>query len=459
MSRINEVVKALTQSRRMYQRIMKRKRYTKFYTNEIYTPGQKAYTPGQKAPDAATADKTAPDNVLAGGDNLEYMEYLLKEKNMAGKIQLIYVDPPFFSNSKYQTSVRLQSDKLGLSPYIKTGAYDDTWEDSLQQYLAMLGVRFMLMKELLADTGCIWVHLDWHSSHYMKTLLDEIFGYDNFVNEVVWNYKSGGASKRSFARKHDTLLFYSKSNQYKFHPLKEKSYNRDMKPYRFKNVEEFQDELGWYTMVNMKDVWTIDMVGRTSRERTGYATQKPEKLLERIVQACSDEGDLCADFFSGSGTMGVVCERMNRPWIMCDEGEVSVSSQIRRFMNTKMEDNKRFGAFAVVRNEKDPDEALSRLVRCSEEMGCLRITDYVPDVLKLSDADEDIALEYLHDDSRSCIDFWSLDPDYDGKVHRASEIIRNTDFCTLPEGRLHVIGYDIFGNRFCWEEIDSYVGK
>ena len=183
MSRINEVVKALTQSRRMYQRIMKRKRYAKFYTNEIYTPGQKA----PAAADAAAADKTAPENVLAGGDNLEYMEYLLKEKNMAGKIQLIYVDPPFFSNSKYQTSVRLQSDKLGLSPYIKTGAYDDTWEDSLQQYLAMLGVRFMLMKELLADTGCIWVHLDWHSSHYMKTLLDEIFGYDNFVNEVVWN--------------------------------------------------------------------------------------------------------------------------------------------------------------------------------------------------------------------------------------------------------------------------------
>ena len=238
MSRINEVVKALTQSRRMYQRIMKRKRYAKFYTNEIYTPGQ-------KASDAAYADKTAPENVLAGGDNLEYMEYLLKEKNMAGKIQLIYVDPPFFSNSKYQTSVRLQSDKLGLSPYIKTGAYDDTWEDSLQQYLAMLGVRFMLMKELLADTGCIWVHLDWHSSHYMKTLLDEIFGYDNFVNEVVWNYKSGGASKRSFARKHDTLLFYSKSNQYKFHPLKEKSYNRDMKPYTWRNSRTSWDGTPW----------------------------------------------------------------------------------------------------------------------------------------------------------------------------------------------------------------------
>ena len=208
-------------------------------------------------------------------------------------------------------------------------------------------------------------------------------------------------------------------------------------------------------MVNMKDVWTIDMVGRTSSERTGYATQKPEKLLERIVEACSDEGDLCADFFAGSGTLGVVCENMKRRWIMCDEGEVSVSNQIRRFMNAKMADDRRFDAFAVVRTEKDPDEALSRLVRCGEEMGCLRIYDYVPDVLKLSDADEEIALQYLHDDSRSVIDFWSLDADYDGHVHRANKIIKGNDFCTLPEGKLHVIGYDVFGNRFCWEETED----
>ncbi|MGX8773721.1 MAG: DNA-methyltransferase [Bacillota bacterium] len=441
MSRINDVVRALSQSRRMYQRIMKRKRYTHFYTNEIYSPGCKG---------SLTSE---PTNILASCDNLEYMEYLLKVRNMAGKIQLIYVDPPFFSNSKYQVSVRLESDNLGKSPAIKTGAYDDTWEDSLQQYLAMLGVRFMLIKELLSDTGCLWVHLDWHSSHYMKTLLDEIFGYDNFINEVSWTYKSGGASKRSFARKHDTLLFYAKTGKYKFHPLKEKSYNRDFKPYRFKGVEEFEDELGWYTMVNMKDVWSIDMVGRTSRERTGYATQKPEKLLERIVEACSDEGDLCADFFSGSGTLGMVCERMKRPWILCDEGEVSVANQIRRFMGAKEEDDRRFGPFAVVRRDRDPDEAMSRLVRCSEEMGCLRIKDYVPDSMRLSDADEEIARKYLRDDSRSCIDFWSVDADYDGHVHRADEIIEARDFCTLPEGSIHVIGYDVFGNRFCWEKI------
>lgn len=317
MNRILEVANALTEGREAYENIMKLDGYISFGVDEIYYPGMEE----KKGPAAGS---------VVSGDNLEYMEYLIKEKNMAGKIQLIYVDPPFFSNSKYQASVRLETDKLGKSQLIKTGAYDDTWEDNLKQYLRMLAVRFYMMRDLLSDEGCIWVHLDWHGSHYVKLLLDEIFGADNFVNEVAWTYKSGGASKKSFARKHDTLLFYSKTKKYKFNPLQEKSYNRDFKPYRFKGVEEFQDETGWYTMVNMKDVWTIDMVGRTSKERTGYATQKPEKLLQRIIEACTDEGDICADFFAGSGTLGAVAEKTGREWIMCDEGDVAVASQIER---------------------------------------------------------------------------------------------------------------------------------
>lgn len=440
MNRILEVANALTEGREAYESIMELEGCISFGVDEIYYPGK-----GDRRSDGS--------GIVASADNLEYMEYLLKKKKMAGKIQLIYVDPPFFSNSRYQASVRLETDKLGKSELIKTGAYDDTWEDNLQQYLRMLAVRFYMMRDLLSDEGCIWVHLDWHGSHYVKLLLDEIFGAENFVNEVAWTYKSGGASKKSFARKHDTLLFYSKTGRYKFNPLREKSYNRDLKPYRFKGVEEFRDETGWYTMVNMKDVWSIDMVGRTSKERTGYATQKPEKLLERILKACTDEGDICADFFAGSGTLGAVAERMGREWIMCDEGDVAVASQIERLMGMKPDEEKRCRPFSVIRQEHDPDEAAFRLVRCSEDMGCLRIQDYVPDSLKLSDADESIALKYIQDDSRCCISFWSVDPEYDGRVHRASEIIGGMDFCTLSEGSLHVIGYDVFGNRFCWEKI------
>lgn len=440
MNRILEVANALTEGREAYENIMRLDGCISFGVDEIYYPGRER------------RDMPACGR-LAAGDNLEYMEFLLKEKNMGGKLQLIYVDPPFFSNSKYQASVRLETDKLGKSRLIKTGAYDDTWEDNLKQYLRMLAVRFCMMRELLTEEGCIWVHLDWHGSHYVKLLLDEIFGADNFVNEIAWTYKSGGASKKSFARKHDTLLFYSKTKKYKFNALKEKSYNREFKPYRFKGVEEYRDETGWYTMVNMKDVWSIDMVGRTSKERTGYATQKPEKLLERIIEACTDEGDICADFFAGSGTLGAVAEKMGREWIMCDEGDVAVSSQIERLSRMKYGEDKRCRPFCVMRQEHDPDEAAFRLIRCTEDMGCLRIMDYVPDTLRLSEADEGVALEYIHDDSRSCISFWSLDADYDGRVHRTSEIIGGRDFCKLPEGGLHVIGYDVFGNRFCWEKM------
>lgn len=453
MSRIRDVAKALERAETAYSEIMKLEGCVIFKPDEIYSPGVSGEPEESGAMNVHDGYYQEFCDLIASGDNLEFMEYLIKERSLKGKLQLIYVDPPFFSNSKYQASVRLETDKLGKSQIIKTGAYDDTWEDSLEQYLTMLAIRFMFMRELLSDTGCIWVHLDWHGSHYVKLLLDEIFGNENFINEVIWTYKSGGASKRSFARKHDSLLFYGKTSNYKFNSIKEKSYNRDFKPYRFKGVEEFKDETGWYTMVNMKDVWNIDMVGRTSRERTGYATQKPEKLLERIVLSCSDEGDLCADFFAGSGTLGAVCEKTNRRWILCDEGDVAVASQIKRLVNMTTDDEERCGTFVVERPDNNPDESVSRLVRCSEDMGCLRIKDYVPDSLKLGNVDEDVALEYLHNDSRSCIDFWSVDADYDGRIHRASELIGGTDFCTLPEGRLHVIGYDVFGNRFCWEKI------
>jgi len=432
MSKVYDVLNAIENGRVLFEEIMNRETCDDYAIDEIYGNGCED-----------------DPNLLASGDNLAFMEYLLKNKNMAGKIQLIYVDPPFFTNSKYQASVRLESSKLGQSPVIKTGAYDDKWEDSIEQYLSMLAVRFHMMRELLADTGAIWVHLDWHGSHYVKMLMDEIFGESNFINEIAWNYKSGGASKRSFARKHDTLLFYSKTKKYKFNILKEKSYNRELKPYRFKGVEEFQDEIGWYTMVNMKDVWSIDMVGRTSSERTGYATQKPEKLLARIIEACSDEGDICADFFSGSGTLGAACSRLGRKWIMCDEGDVATASQILRLAKQKEQPGER--AFAVMRNVATKTEDRSSIT-FSEDLGCLRIADYKPDKFELSEADEEIAAKYIGEDGSSAINFWSVDFDYDGEIHRSDEIVEKRDFCTLKGEKLHVIGYDVFGNRFQWQK-------
>lgn len=237
---------------------------------------------------------------------------------------MIYIDPPFFTKSDYSAVIKRGEES------ITEHAYADKWERGMPEYLEMLSVRLMLMKDLIADDGLIWVHLDWHAVHYVKIIMDEIFGEKNFVNEIIWTYKSGGSSKKRFSRKHDSILVYSKKKNYKFFPLQEKSYNRQFKPYRFKGIKEYQDDIGWYTMVNMKDVWNIDMVGRTSSERTGYATQKPEKLIERIISCCTSEGDICGDFFCGSGTLPAVAARMGRRFIACDAGELAGESTIAR---------------------------------------------------------------------------------------------------------------------------------
>lgn len=278
-------------------------------------------------------------NILAEGDNAQFMKFLLdggwQGESLEGRIQQIYIDPPFFSKSNYDAVIKLQGEDGETS--VKHMAYEDVWKEGMAEYLKMLAVRLYLMRDLLTREGTIWVHLDWHGVHYVKILMDEIFGEKNFINEIVWTYKSGGSSKKHFARKHDTILVYGKTDKYYINLPKEKSYNRGLKPYRFKGVEEFQDEVGWYTMVNMKDVWSIDMVGRTSAERTGYATQKPEALLERIIAAGSREGDIVADFFCGSGTLGVAAGKLGRQWICCDEGKLAVSASMKRLIRAGQE--------------------------------------------------------------------------------------------------------------------------
>lgn len=260
-------------------------------------------------------------------DNLELMESLAASSNQCQRFQMIYMDPPFFSSAKYFSRSADGSKEL---------AYSDVWKEGLSEYLEMITKRVFAAKALLADDGLIWIHLDYRAVHYVKIIMDEIFGMENMLNEVVWGYRSGGASGRRFARKHDTILLYSKSTKYKFNALKEKSYNRGLLPYNFKGVKEYEDDYGWYTLVNMRDVWEIPMVGRTSGERTGYATQKPEELLRRIVLASTDPGDICADFFAGSGTLGAVCKSIGRSFVLCDENEDACKIMVERLVNTKI---------------------------------------------------------------------------------------------------------------------------
>lgn len=267
------------------------------------------------------------DNRIYLGDNVDAIIHLL-ENGYGGSLDLVYIDPPFFSGSDYRKRISLKTENEHIVFYNLT--YRDTWEKGLMDYLEMISIRLFLIKKLLSEKGSIYVHVDYRTSHYIRLILDEVFGQDRFLNEIIWSYKSGGAGRKSYSKKHDNILVYTKTKNYIFNPKKEKSYNRGMKPYRFKNVIEYEDKLGWYTLVNMKDVWSLDMVGRTSSERVGYQTQKPEALLERIIHVSSNENSIVGDFFMGSGTTIKVAKDKNRRWVGADNSIQSITTTGRR---------------------------------------------------------------------------------------------------------------------------------
>jgi len=192
--------------------------------------------------------------------------------------------------------------------------------------------RIVLIRELLSDNGTLYIHLDWRTTHYVKLILDEVFGTNYFMNSIVWCYKSGGAGDNGFSKKHDYILAYSKSDKKTFNVLQEKSY---MKPGSGKNPAQtyYEDENGSYTLVNIKDWWAdIGMLATSSYERVDYPTQKPEALIERIVKASTNENDLVADFFCGSGTTAAVAEKLGRKWIVADIGRYAIHTTRKRML-------------------------------------------------------------------------------------------------------------------------------
>ena len=400
-------------------------------------------------------------NKLIQGDNLKMCKYL-SEIGYEGKLKMIYVDPPFFSKADYKAEVKLKLSQDASMPVIRQKAYGDSWEHGMDEYLTMLTARLFAFKELMQENGSIWVHLDWHAVHYVKVIMDEIFGEENFVNEVIWHYKSGGAGKRRYSRKHDTLLFYSKSKNYYFKSHKEKSYNREFKPYRFKGVKEYKDDTGWYTLVNMKDVWQIDMVGRTSGERTGYATQKPEALLQRIIESCTEAGDLCADFFGGSGTMAAVAEKTGRQWISCDTGKLSTLSSLKRMLINQSS----FELIEAWETDTSPIDHeggidisvdIKQIPASGNEHRTVKLLNY-----KLWD-DARIPIEkkdlpYIKNiagkDRLQLIDYFAVDFDYDGKIFRPDIYSSKINEYINPQvenlgkksSSIAVKAVDIFGN-------------
>ena len=273
---------------------------------------------------SSSAHPPLPCGQIVSSDNLPFMRGL-----PPASIDLIYADPPFFTGQK-------------RTPAHRRHAFSDQWAGRLDDYLAFLRPRLAEMHRLLKTTGTLYVHLDWHAVHYVKVLLDGIFGRDNFLNEIVWSYRTGGRSSRWFARKHDTLLAYARRiGRHKFNPLYDGTFRTDGLNYDDAGRPYNNTRAGRLYFhpdgPAMTDVWEIPFLSTVSRQRTGYPTQKPEALLERVVRASTDPGDLVADFFCGSGTTLAVAQRLNRRWLGCDQSPSAVRLSRQRLESIPQE--------------------------------------------------------------------------------------------------------------------------
>ncbi|NLI00542.1 MAG: site-specific DNA-methyltransferase [Chthonomonadales bacterium] len=257
-------------------------------------------------------------NRLFWGDNLHVMRQLPSES-----IDLIYIDPPFFSGRNYNVIFGDQNELRSFS---------DIWEGGMPGYLIWLNARLYEMKRLLKKTGSIYVHLDWHASHYVRVEMDKVFGTGCFQNEVIWWYRKWSHTRQRYLRNHDVLLFYTRSEDHLFNvqyvPLAASTVKRFRgqrqdfaDEARTRKVTTDEESAGSY----MPDVWDINLIPAQAAERIGYPTQKPEALLERIIRASSDEGSAVADFFCGGGTTAAVAQRLGRRWIACDQSRVAVA--------------------------------------------------------------------------------------------------------------------------------------
>ncbi|MCD6400361.1 MAG: site-specific DNA-methyltransferase [Anaerolineales bacterium] len=336
-----------------------------------------------------------PENHLILGDNIPIMSALMTDYE--GKIDLIYADPPFFSNRRYKTRIGRGEDSRRPSEWQLGEGYTDHWEN-IESYLDMLYPRLVLMYQLLSSTGTLYLHLDWHAVHYAKLLLDELFGVDRFLNEIIWTYHGPSPIRSAFKRKHDTILIYTKSKDYTF--------NADAVriPYNSNTVKTFasSSKAGFGKVPDLKrgkvpeDWWYFPVVARLHNERTGYPTQKPEGLLERIIRASSNPGDLVADFFCGSGTAPVIAARLGRKFIASDLKWRAIYTTISRCIDLEI-----------------PPISLE----IEQRMKIPRTQVPAENYLSFSSNAKQFAIRSEVYDN---LDYWEVDPNWDGRLFRSA---------------------------------------
>jgi adenine-specific DNA-methyltransferase len=393
-------------------------------------------------------------NKLIWGDN-KYVMNALAEK-YSGKIDLIYIDPPFATGANFSTTVNIGDNEIEHTKEasaMEELAYRDTWGKGLDSFLQMMYDRLVLMRELLSDKGSIYVHCDWHVSHYLKVILDEIFGYKNFRNEIIWKRKTGTAnSKNVFGVQTDSIFFYSKTDNYlyerqfrkdeiteeeikdKFNQIDEKGRKfwsgdlgspnpRPNLTYDYKGYSPPKN--GWAVSLEIMKKWDeegklifpsskggrirrkmfledwqgfevqnlwddISPVQPQALEKINYPTQKPERLLERIIKVSSNEGDLVADFFGGSGTTAGVAEKLGRRWITSDLGRYAIHTARKRFL--EIEGCKPFEILNIGKYERQYWQTIQFGNKTAEQS----LAEYIAFVLKLFKAEALPGSAYIH---------------------------------------------------------------
>ncbi len=329
-------------------------------------------------------------NRLILGDNLSVMTALLPEYE--GRINLIYADPPFFTNRKFPARIGRGEDSRKPGEWQLAEGYHDHWND-LDSYLDFLYQRLAVMYRLLAPNGTLYLHLDWHADAYGRLLLDELFGTDHLLNEIIWAYHGPSPIRRAFNRKHDTILSYFKADDYTFNP------DSVREPYNQNTVKTFKSsrKAGFGKVPDLargkvpEDWWYFPVIARLHNERTGYPTQKPMALLERIVLASSNPGDVIADFFCGSGTTPFVAAKQGRKFIACDETFRALHTTRSRLIDTQ-------ACFSLER-----DSSFVFPLSSSPKTTKARLSKNV------------VSIETKLD-----LDYWEVDPDWDGKTFKSA---------------------------------------
>jgi len=391
-------------------------------------------------------------NKLIWGDNLLVMCSLLEK--FAGKIGVICSDPPFAVGADFSFRTQIGDGDLETEKeqsIIEEKAYRDTWGKGVQSYIAMMSERLTIMKELLSSKGALYLHCDWHVNHYIRGILDEIFGEDAFVNEIAWHYFGfKRKTSKNFPRKHDTILVYGSSD--------ERTWNVQYKPHRpeyiarfkkDKNGRLYRDDVnptgGGTRTIYLDDVagdivdsvWDdIPPVNPMGSERWDYDTQKPEDLLQRIIKASSNEGDLVADFFCGSGTTLAVAEKLGRRWICCDLSRYAVHVTRKRLLG--IEGCKPFEVLNLGKYERKYWQGVTFGDRKKSDQQ-LAIYQYLAFILKLYGAEPISGMQHLHGkNGKAVVHVGAVDAPV-----TIDEINACLDECVaIQQKELHVLGWE-----------------